>query len=319
MNKKIFLPILFITTISFSKEISVFGAGDINSDNPYGLTKTEKSIYDNKKRLESLNKKYSKLQTDFNDVLEKLDGFNSVYESDSENLNKTRKSLLGIDTAIKSNRTDLENLQQVSKLNTDSIILLEKRVDEFIELQSKNNKKVERSLRNITYLLNKINKNYVNKDEFNELVKFVNGDSKKISTKQTSKSSTKTTSVKNKLSNKEKFNKALAMFKKRYFTKSLPIWNELLGTTYKQASVNYYLGEIKYAKKRYKEAISHFKKSMMLNDEAKYIPKLLLHSAISFEKLKDYENARNFYTTIIDVYENTQEAKTAKKQLKNLK
>jgi TolA-binding protein len=58
---------------------------------------------------------------------------------------------------------------------------------------------------------------------------------------------------------------------------------------------------------------------MMLNDEANYVPKLLLHSAISFEKLGDNENASNFYSTIIDVYDNTQEAKIAKKQLKNLK
>ena len=320
MNKKIFiiLILIFISTFSFSKEVSVFGAGDINSENPYGLTKTEKSIYKNKNKLESLTSKYNKLQSNFDELSQQIQGFNSVYENDSENLNKTRKSMVSIDSAIKSNQSDLQNLQQVSKLNTDSIITLEKRLDEFIELQTKNNKTLEKSLSRVTYLLNKINKKYVNKDEFNELVKYVNGDSKNISKK---KESVKQVLSKPeiKLTNKQKYNKAVAMFNKRYFTKSLPIWNDLLGTSYKQASVNYYVGEIRYSKKQYKKAIFHFKKSMMLNDEANYVPKLLLHSAISFEKLGDKENASNFYSTIIDVYENTQEAKIAKKQLKNLK
>jgi len=314
----LFIILIFISTIVYAKEVSVFGAGDINSDNPYGLTKTEKSIYKNKNKLESLTTKYNKLQSNFDELSQQIQGFNSVYENDSENLNQTRKSILGIDSSIKSNQSDLENLQQVSKLNTDSIITLEKRLDEFIELQTKNNNTLEKSLSRVTYLLNKINKSYVKKDEFKELVKYVNGDTKNISKKKESHNQILTNPV-IKLTNKQKYNKALAMFNKRYFTKSLPIWNDLLGTTYKQASVNYHLGEIRYTKKQYKKAIFHFKKSMMLNDDANYVPKLLLHSAISFEKLKDFQNASNFYTTIIDVYENTNEAKIAKKQLKNIK
>jgi TolA-binding protein len=318
MKNKILITLLSLTlSSSFAKEISVFGAGDINSANPYGLTKTEKSIYNNKKKLENLTLKYNQLQSNFDEISEKLQGFNSVYENDSENLNKTRKTIVNIDSAIKANRTDLENLQQVSKLNTDSIIALEKRLDEFIELQTQNNKSIQKSLSRVSYLLNKINKNYVDKNEFNELVNYVNGDTKTIKKKETTKKSI-TATPEIKLTNKQKYLKAVAMFKKRYFTKSLPYWNELLKANYKKASVSYHIGEIMYAKKKYKQAISNFKTSMMLNDEASYIPKLLLHSAISFEKIRDLSNARNFYTTIIDVYENTPEAKIAKKQLQNL-
>jgi TolA-binding protein len=55
---------------------------------------------------------------------------------------------------------------------------------------------------------------------------------------------------------------------------------------------------------------------MTLYDKAKYLPKLLLHSAISFDKLGDNENAQNFYYTLIDVYPNTKEAKEASKKIK---
>lgn len=57
---------------------------------------------------------------------------------------------------------------------------------------------------------------------------------------------------------------------------------------------------------------------MMLYDEAQYIPKLLLHSAISFEKTKDKDNAINFYGTLVDAYPETEEAKVAQKNLKKL-
>jgi TolA-binding protein len=56
---------------------------------------------------------------------------------------------------------------------------------------------------------------------------------------------------------------------------------------------------------------------MMLYDKAKYLPKLLLHSAISFKKIGDNENAKNFYNTLIEIYPKTKEAKEALRKLKH--
>jgi TolA-binding protein len=55
---------------------------------------------------------------------------------------------------------------------------------------------------------------------------------------------------------------------------------------------------------------------MTLYDKAKYLPKLLLHSAISFDKIGDTQNAQNFYSTLIEIYPNTLEAKQASKKIK---
>ena len=38
------LTFLFSTSILFSQEVSVFGAGDLESSNPYGLTSSERVI-----------------------------------------------------------------------------------------------------------------------------------------------------------------------------------------------------------------------------------------------------------------------------------
>jgi len=318
MIKKLLIAPIFIGALLLNaNEISMFGAGDLNSEKPYGLDKTEKAIYDNKKNLENITYKYNSLKSNFEEISEKLQGFNSVYENDSANLNKTRKSLSGIDSNINLNNSNIENLQHVSKINSDSIISLEKRIDSFISLQSENNINVEKSLKRITYLLNKINNNYINKNEFNELVEFVNGNKKSISKSTSNKKRTKKTV--SKISNNEKFTNAKVMVSKMWLTKSIPLWNDLVRANYKPAEVNFYLGEVRYGKKQYKKAISHYKKSMMLNDEADYIARLLLHSAMSFEKTNDDENAINFYSTIVDAYENTKEAKIAKKQLEKLK
>ena len=87
---------------------------------------------------------------------------------------------------------------------------------------------------------------------------------------------------------------------------------------YKPAEGNYYLAEMWYVRKKYDLAISHFKKSAILYDQAAYMPTLLLHSAISFEKIKDKENARSFYNTLIDLYPSASESKIAKKNLSKL-
>jgi TolA-binding protein len=111
---------------------------------------------------------------------------------------------------------------------------------------------------------------------------------------------------------------ALRLFKKDYFTKAIPIFEELITLNYKPATSNYYLGEINYYRKKYADAISYFKTSAMLYDKSSYMPKLLLHSAISFEKIKDFSNAANFYSSLIDIYPDSREAKTATKNLSNI-
>jgi tetratricopeptide (TPR) repeat protein len=283
-------------------EVSMFDAGDINIAKPYGLTKAEQVSYDNKQKLDILNKKLNTLKSNFNDINEKIEGISSVYESDSETLNKAKRTLSNTALTIK-------DLKELSITNSESIINLEKKLDSFISTQTRNNQKLEKTLFKMVSLVNKINQNYVTTNQFDELVKFVNN-GKLITTKPKPRKT---------LSNSSKLIKAISMVNRRYFTKSLPLWNELLKANYKPATVNFYLGEVRFGKKQYEKAIHHYKTSMLLYDEASYIPTLLLHSAISFEKIRDKENAMNFYSTLVDTYPSSKEAIKAQKQLNKLK
>jgi len=313
MIKKLLIISSFVLSLS-AKEVSVFGAGDINSQNPYGLSNTEKEAYNNKQKLKKLENNLNQLKTSHANLKERLQGIMSIYEVDSEKLNKNNKAMSNFNNNMEASNATLDKLKQLSVANSDSLITLEKRFDEFVIQEEENNLKIHNSLKSISTLLNKINKNYVGNKQFDELVDFINSNKKPKKT-QTKKKKV----VSKKLTKKEKFAKAVAMVERRYLTKSIPLWNELIKANYMPASSNYYMGEVRFGKKEYKKAIHHFKTSMMLYDEAEYIPKLLLHSAISFQKIKDNENALNFYNTLIDVYSSSSEAVEARQLIKKIK
>jgi len=87
---------------------------------------------------------------------------------------------------------------------------------------------------------------------------------------------------------------------------------------YKPAISNYYLGEIAYYTKQYKDAISYFKKSVEIKDKTSYIDTLLLHSAISLDKTGKKQKAKIFYQNIIDNYPNNKTAKISRDRIKKL-
>jgi len=179
-----------------------------------------------------------------------------------------------------------------------------------IEQNDKNIKILNKSFDKIVKTVNDINTNYITKKEFDKLISLLD---KNIVPQKTIKKKTSATAKK---SSKDLLIEAKALFKKDYFTAAIPIFEDLIKKNYRPAESNFYMGEIKYYRKKYEEALQYFKKSMTLYDKADYLPKLLLHSAISFDRLGDSQNAQNFYTTIVDIYPESNEAKEASKKIK---
>ena len=50
-NKMLWLSMFFLSVSLFSDEVSVFGAGNLDDELPYGLNQTEKKIIENNNRL----------------------------------------------------------------------------------------------------------------------------------------------------------------------------------------------------------------------------------------------------------------------------
>ena len=292
-----------LTSFLIAKDVSVFGAGDLESQAPYGLTKAEKASFKNSKKIQDLSFQINSIQANQDEIKQQFEGIRSVFDSDSKNLSNTKNKMLSAEQRIVQLEQLTADLQShITKLN------------QFIELQKENNSLLEESNQKLSLVINKINQEYISKQEFDELVGYVNK-------KKTTPKKQVINTVDNNFgfkSNAALYQYAVKMHAKRYLTKTMPMFDKLVKDNYKRASSSYYLADILHFKKRYKDAIHNYKQSMMLNDSAPYIPKLLLNSAHSFEMLKDNTNARNFYETLVDAYGDTKEATQAAKKLEKL-
>ena len=294
----------------------MFGAGDLNSATPYGLTSAEKVIIKNKQILSKNQQKINKVDASIKELYERIDGLESVSTGDSQKLHKTVLSLNKLKDDFKNFQADisLEMEKKDAKIeNLENKVAL---LTSNIEQNNNNITLLQDSLQKATALINKINGSFVTRKDFKNLLNEIDKTSRKTYSKKVSSSSE---SKKFKKSKKALIADARKLFKKSYFTKALPILEYLIKSNYRPAECNYYVGEIKYYRKKYSDALYFYKTSMMLYDRAKYLPRLLLHSAISFEKTKDFSQAKNFYSTLIEVYPDTKEAKQASKRIKKLK
>lgn len=332
MNKYL-LSFFIASTIAGAQEVSVFGAGDLNAKNPYGLNSAEKHILKNQKKLNSLTSKVSDVNLLIESINKRIEGLESIYEGDSAKLNST---VLRMNQLMK----DVEMSTQMANKNSDETAEIKSVSEQLLLMKEETDKEVKESIATlkkavskISKLVNKINSQYVssselrtNMDQFVTRAEF-EALKKSLGVKTSSNvtsskaSNTSSSSSNKKLTSNDKkklMEESKAQFEKRYFKYAIPKFEQLIALNYKPAESNYYLGEMWYVRKKYDLAISHFKKSAILYDKAAYMPTLLLHSAISFEKTNDKDNAKSFYSTLIDLYPDSEESKIAKKNLSKL-
>ncbi|MCH9813347.1 MAG: hypothetical protein K0U47_05320 [Epsilonproteobacteria bacterium] len=274
------LLLSLLSSVLYSAETSAFGAGGLDNSNPYGLTESEKVIFENKKQLRNQNQK-------IDDLSEQIEGMRSVVDSISTKLGKTGQRINALD-------------QQKNATSDDELAMIKSDITELKRVQNENYEKIDNVLKKLSTMIDKINSNYVTHEELT-----VRDTKKKLSSSKTE----------SKLTNAQKLKKAVAMYRKKYYTKSFPFFESLVKKGYKPATSNYYLGEISYYKKRYSDAIVYYKKSVGHYDKATYMPTLLLHTGISFEKLDDTENKVKFLEALLSSYPQSSEAKIARKHL----
>ena len=236
----------------------------------------------------------------------------SVY-SDSDFVDST--------TIAKKNSLEIFKLkQQISQLKErieGLKSLVNGQADEIATLKQRNNDTLEKIVNQLSQRVAKLEARPA------QVVKVKEPSDEKVANAEINDSSYKNESVKSDkkvetkhLSNKELYKESVLNFTKNRLTKAQAGFKELLKKGYKKASVNFYLGEIAYKKSRYKDAIDYYQKSATLNDNASYMSKLLLHTAISLRKKDKKDDAKIFFKAVADGYPDTKEAKEAKKYLK---
>ncbi len=270
MKKTILYGIITLSSLLYSYEPSVYGAGDMDSANPYGLTKTEQAVLDNKKTLQILYNRVKEQQR-------KIEGLTTVIEGQNKEILSLKEQLEVIANKPEPPKQDM---------NQTYSLLLE-----------------------LGQMIDTINNTYVSRDE---LKKVLAGSRVEESENTSSMNSSSQQPIQGNSANI--YRKGVELFGQHHFNESKEYFIKALSQGYKPASSNYYLGEIAYYTHQYKDAISYYKKSASLYDQASYMPVLYLHTAISLDNSGEKEQAQSFYQYVIDNYPNTKASSIAKKR-----
>lgn len=294
--------VTFLPVTLFSAEPSAFGAGNLNSPNPYGLTSSEKSLLETKKNLHKVVVKSNNQANEVDSLRERIDGLQTIIESLS------RKS--------HENKIGLKKIKSKISLDINSSNEYEKRLNRFTQTNQEDIDKLTLVINELSSLIDTINSSYVSKKEFTRLVDDVNK-FKDLVAKELKNSSVSTPkkSKLDKMQNAEVAKQAKAFFDKKYYTKSIEYYTHLINKNYKPARAHYMIGEMKFKRKNYADAISYFKKSASLYSKASYMPSLMLHTAISMDETGDKKNAKAFYNGLINKYPDSEYVEDARVKL----
>ncbi|HEG0607622.1 TPA: tetratricopeptide repeat protein [Campylobacter coli] len=311
--KKIFSVALIGATLLYA-ESSAFGAGDLTSDSPYGLTSGEKLL---KEKLDALSNNDAQVNSRISEIEQRVEGLQSTLEGINSQYAKSNSRLTQLETnfeAMENNlSTELQNLKAY--------------VEESRKIQDTNNKQIKKILAELSSLVDSINANYVSKDDLNDfnlsakntLVIPTSDDKNATSLKENNASviPVKEKEVKQiddswkKKKNNEILDLAIKDLNDNSYENSKTKLNYLISKQYKPARANFWLGEIEYKQKKYNNAIAYYKTSSALSTKGDYFPKLLYHTAISLDKIGDPKTANGFYKALKTNYPNSPEAKAS--------
>jgi len=311
MPLKLFYPafLLILPLLLEAGEPSAFGAGDLNSQNPYGLTSTEKNILKNKEILNSVKQQSDAQNRQIESLRERIDGLQTIIEGLTEKSQSNKVELSRMldsqETLQMSEKERLKFLEDSVRANEQNILKLKTLMDEF------------------SVMIDTVNSNYVTKDDYNKLVNDVNN-FKILIGKELGSIGKKAASAYGgsdpyaNISSRNLAKSAQKNYKRLRFSKAIPEYEELIRRKHKPAYAHYMIGEMWHYRKKYDKAISYYKASAAIYDKASYMPVLLLHTADSMEKIRDYKNAKAFFQAVILKYPDSKEAISAQEHLADL-
>lgn len=282
------LPIVLVAA-----EPSVFGAGDLNSPNPYGLTHEEKLILENKKELQSVVQKHNVQKAKVETVTERIDGLQSIIEGLSQAHSEQKSALQKLADTLSDNNssTAIEELNKQVGANSVNIAQLKTLIEE------------------LSRSVDGINATYVTKEQFATLIKQL-----KLNPPVTA-----AVVIPAKLDNSGIEKEAYTLFEQKKYAEAQTYFEQMIQKKYKVPESLYMIGETLFERKEYKAAINYYKDSASRNAKVVYMPTLLLHSGISMEKTGDVGMAKGFYQATISKYSGSGAAKEANERLSKLK
>lgn len=289
---RFFVSLSLLSSFLLASEPSVFGAGNLNAPQPYGLTAEEKLILENKQEIQAVVQKNNIQNAKVETVTERLDGLQTIVEGLGQSVNEQRIALQKITEFSEKDAnlsSSINELRQQTAVNSENITQLKTLLEE------------------LSHVVDSVNTSYVSKEEFLLLMKQL-----KITLPSKGKPSTK-------MDSKAIEKKAKELFDQQKYEDAQSYYQTLIQKKYKVDEANFWIGESYFYRKEYKQAVSFYKESASLNDKASYMPTLLLHTGHSMEKNGDISSAKAFYKATLSKYSGTGAANEAQERLSKLK
>ena len=316
-NKMALGSLFLFNSLLYGYEPSVYGAGDIESASPYGLTKTEQAVLNNKKTIQTIYNKMSEQQR-------KVDGFKSVIDGQTKEIVFLKEQLKNGQNQLTKQERLIQQLQGDASKSYKLLLELGKIIDEI-----KNTSVRRDELDNTLNMINQIKKTTVSKDDLHDALVVNTINNSREEQQQPRNSSSANSSLDNGYSSNntatrvsngdysESYREGVKLFYQHSYEEAKEYFRETLNANHKSASSNFYLGEIAYNTQQYEDAVAYYKQSTTLDDRADYMDILYLHTAISLDNIGDREQAKGFYNYIISTYPNKETASIAQQRLLN--
>lgn len=303
--KAVLIFILFFSPI-WAEEPSAF---ELQS----GSTKKEMQALRDK--TENQSNKIFELENRIKQLETSLDGLKSIYEGQSLNIKEIKDKINTNDVNTNQNikDSDIQNLQEQISNNTKNIQLLKDSLNDI-------NESISQIQEILSSEIKKQNNNATESLNTNRIINSDNNATKPQSNTLESKEDSDDVQFDKDITRRgDIFKEARTLTYTKKFDEAIARYKWFIEIDYKKAESNYMLGNISYEQNYYNDAIYYYKESAILDDKATYMPRLLLNSANSFRVLKDTENAKKFYNSLLSLFPNSNEAKEAKTQLNKLK
>jgi len=294
------LSLLALPFTLFAGEPSAFGAGNLDSDNPYGLTKAEKKILENNNKLKKNDRKINSTKSELQSLRERVDGLQSILESTAM---KSQQNKVALGDLNKSRENEGSSTQErLTKLETE------------IVTNNANILQLKTALEELSKLMDEQSATYATQDEVNALVADVNAFkvlvASELKKKPKSSGSSKSSGDLATLAKKQ--------YDKKQYDKALNSYKELVNRKYKPAYGHYMIAQCYFAQNNYGKAIAHYKESASRYKKASYMPTLMLRTAYSMSKVGEKSSAKKFYNAVIAKYPDSVEAEKAERYLSQL-
>ncbi len=285
MKKWIFLLPVFLLA-----DINPFNAGNLNSNNPYGLTPDEKAILQNKKEISKLKTEIDYLNNQISQIKLNISNYNDI-------INQKLAAFSTLLDEINSAKNNIQQLQNSYNSQEEEI----KQINQKINSLENNLTNIKQSIKEITIIQNQnfmVLKNAI-KEILNKL--------KNLNASKT-------------LSPNEAFLKARKLYFSNKLNEAKKLFLYSLQKNHLPATTSYYLGEIAYKQKNYKEALAFYKKSVeFYPKKASFTARLLYHTGISFLKIGNKKAAKLTFEKLINDFPKSKYSTLAKKELEKLK